>query len=641
MGKKRRKLDTCTAVADTGGRGTKTEPQNSEAVRAGAAGGGQFAASVRDHRAGSAGDDSERQAGTRGQEGADRKAAGTGAMKTVALYARVSSEQQAQQQTIASQLEALEDRATSDGHLVLASDRYVDDGVSGATLIRPSLERLRDRIAEGGVDVLYVHSPDRLARRYAYQVLLLEEFSRQGTAVIFLNGPAGQTAEDQLLVQVQGMIAEYERAKILERSRRGKLHKARTGIPNPLSGAPYGYLYIRKTETEPARYQIILHEAKVVRQVFQWYVQEQVSIGEIVRRLDKEGVSTRTGKSKWDRTTIWAMLKNPAYKGQAAYGKTELAERGKLLRPIRGRNPTPRHAKSTCRDKPKDEWISIPVPPIISSDVFDVAAEQLQRNRRLSKRNGRGDKYLLQGLVVCAKCGYAYYGKTVSRAIARRKNKERWAYYRCVGTDSYRFEGGKVCHNPQVRVDQLDGYTWDSVKELMQDPQRVLDEWSTRSSSDATLGQLRRECDESERFLRTQEKTLSRLRDAYEAGVLDLEDLAQRSERVRTRIQKAEVDLARAEQALSETVELTAVIGRLTDFSQKVQTGLNSLSWQQRRQLIRTLVSRVEIDEESATIVYRIPAGRDGLGGASTSQATANGTGGSTDSSYQLCGRRD
>jgi hypothetical protein len=131
------------------------------------------------------------------------------------------------------------------------------------------------------------------------------------------------------------------------------------------------------------------------------------------------------------------------------------------------------------------------------------------------------------------------------------------------------------------------------------------------------------------------------LRDAYEAGVLDLEDLAQRSERVRTRIQKAEVDLARAEQALSETVELTAVIGRLTDFSQKVQTGLNSLSWQQRRQLIRTLVSRVEIDEESATIVYRIPAGRDGLGGASTSQATANGTGGSTDSSYQLCGRRD
>ena len=560
-------------------------------------------------------------------------------MKTVALYARVSSEQQAQQQTVASQLTALEERATSDGHLVLASDRYVDDGFSGATLIRPALERLRDRIAEGSVDVLYVHSPDRLARKYAYQVLLMEEFSRQGTAVVFVNGPSGQTAEDQLLVQVQGMIAEYERAKILERSRRGKLHKARIGITNPLSGAPYGYLYVRKTETEPARYQIVLHEAKVVRQVFKWYVQEQISIGEIVRRLAKEGAPTRTGKSKWDRSTIWAMLKNPAYKGQAAYGKTEAVERGKLLRPIRGRKAVPRHAKSTCRDKPKHEWITIAVPPIISSDVFEVAEQQLQRNRRLAQRNSRGNKYLLQGLVVCAKCGYAYYGKTVSRATARRKNKERWAYYRCVGTDSYRFEGGRVCHNSQVRVDQLDGYAWDSVKELMQDPQRVLDEWSARASSDTTLGQLRRERDESERFLRTQEKTLSRLRDAYEAGALDLEDLVQRSERVRTRIQKAKDDLARAEQALSETVELTAVIGRLTDFAQNVQAGLSSLSWQQRRQLIRTLVSRVEIDEDGATIVYRIPAGKGGLSNSATSQS--NSTGGSTDPSYLLRGRRD
>ena len=190
-------------------------------------------------------------------------------MKTVALYARVSSEQQTQQATIDSQIAETKERAQNDGYTVLPGDIYSDDGYSGATLVRPALERLRDRVAEGAIDIVYVHSPDRLARRYAYQVLLLDEFSRHGAATVFVHGPAGESAEDQLLVQVQGMIAEYERAKIMERCRRGKLHQARQGSVNPLSGAPYGYLYISKTETEPARYEPIPHEAKVVRQIFE------------------------------------------------------------------------------------------------------------------------------------------------------------------------------------------------------------------------------------------------------------------------------------------------------------------------------------------------------------------------------------
>jgi site-specific DNA recombinase len=564
-------------------------------------------------------------------------------METIALYARVSSEQQKEQATIASQIAALEARAASDGHIVLVSDQYIDEGVSGATLIRPGLERLRDRVAEGGVDLLYVHSPDRLARRYAYQVVLLEEFARHGTQVVFVNGPSGQSAEDELLVQVQGMIAEYERAKILERCRRGKLHKARTGVVNPLSGAPYGYMYVRRTETEPARYQIVLHEAKVVRQVFSWYVEEQVSIGEIVRRLADEGIETRTGKSKWDRSTIWAMLKNPAYMGHAAFGKTQAVERGKLLRPIRSRNATPRRTKSTYRDKQKEDWIAIAVPAIVSAKVFDAAAEQLARNKRLAQRNQRGNRYLLQGLTVCAKCGYAFYGKTVSRAVARRKNKDRWAYYRCVGSDAFRFEGGRVCHNPQVRVEQLDAYVWDSVQNLLQDPQRMLDEWSTRAASDGTTAQLKRERDEASQLLRTQHKTLCRLRDAYEAGALELDDLVQRSDRVRSRIQKAKENLDHAERVLSQSVELTAVAARLSDFARNVKIGLDSLTWLQRRQLIRTLVARVEIDEEGANIVYRVPSARTDPGSSSPGSTPDRSprTGGSADSSYHLCGRGD
>lgn len=527
-------------------------------------------------------------------------------MKPVALYARVSSEQQARQATVESQIAELKQRAEADKHVVLPNDIYVDEGYSGASLVRPALEQLRDKAAEGGLDVIYVHSPDRLARRYAYQVLLLDELSQHGTSVIFVHGPSGETAEDELLTQVQGMIAEYERAKILERSRRGKLHRARQGLVNPLSNAPYGYLYVRKNDQEPAHYEILLHEAKVVRRVFKWLVHEQKSIGEIVRILNAEGIPTRKNASRWDRSTVWGLLRNPAYIGKAAYGKTEAVERhGKLLRPIRGRNPIPRRAKSTYRDKASEEWIYIDVPVIVSVKVFTAANEQLERNRRLSQRNARGKRYLLQGLVVCAKCGYAYYGKTVSRAAA--KGKDQWAYYRCVGTDSYRFAGGRVCDNKQLRVDQLDSYVWESVRGYLEEPERVVEEWSRRGASDGVQAELRQQRDEAARLLTVQERSLRRLLDAYEAGVLELDELTTRSERVRARIESARGDLKDAEAKLSEMIEIHEVVGRLETFGDRVRGRLDELSWHERRQLIRILVARVEIDEEGATVVYRVP----------------------------------
>ncbi|MGK3960066.1 recombinase family protein [Sorangium sp. So ce118] len=528
-------------------------------------------------------------------------------MKSVALYARVSSEQQAQQATIDSQLSALRERALADGYRVLPGDVYTDDGYSGATLVRPALERLRDRIAEGSIDLLYVHNPDRLARRYAYQVLLLEEFAAHGVSVVFLQGASATNAEDALLVQVQGMIAEYERAKIVERCRRGKLHKARQGTVNPLSGAPYGYRYVRKSETEPARYDVLLPEAKIVRRVFDALVHEQKSIGEIVRALNVDAVPTRRGAPRWDRATVWAILRNPAYIGQAAYGKTESVERGQLLRPIRSKSPTPRRGKGAHRDKPPEEWIHIRVPPLISAEVFDAARAQLERNRRLSQRNARGRRYLLQGLVVCARCGYAFYGKAVSRAAAKGGSRQ-YAYYRCVGSDAYRFAGGRVCSNPQVRTDQLDGYVWESVRQILQDPGRVLQEWSRRASTEGIQAERRARRDEAAGVLASHERALKRLLDAYEAGALELEELTARSERIKARLQRARQDLKEAEERLAETETLQAVAGRLQDFAERVKHGLDRLDWQERRQLVRTLVARVEIDEAGATIVYRLPS---------------------------------
>jgi len=211
----------------------------------------------------------------------------------VAIYARVSSEQQAEAGTIASQLAALQAKVDQDSLQLSEELTFVDEGYSGSTLIRPALEQLRDVVVLHGLDRLYIHSPDRLARKYAYQVLLIDEFERAGVEIAFLNRALGQSPEDELLLQVQGMVAEYERAKILERSRRGKRHAAQSGRVSVLSGAPYGYRYISKQEGGgQARYEIVLDEARVVRQIFAWVGHERVSIQEVCRRLQQAGERT-------------------------------------------------------------------------------------------------------------------------------------------------------------------------------------------------------------------------------------------------------------------------------------------------------------------------------------------------------------
>src|SRR5882672_11072271 len=182
-----------------------------------------------------------------------------------AIYARVSSDQQVHQGTIDSQVTALRQRAEADGLVLEVELCFLDDGYSGSTLVRPALERLRDVAWAGGFQRLYVHWPDRLARKYAWQVLLVEELQRSGVELVFLNRSLGVSPEEDLLLQMQGMIAEYERAKIMERSRRGKRHAARRGSVSVLSGAPYGYRYIGKHEGDgEARYQVVANEAQVV-----------------------------------------------------------------------------------------------------------------------------------------------------------------------------------------------------------------------------------------------------------------------------------------------------------------------------------------------------------------------------------------
>jgi site-specific DNA recombinase len=404
-------------------------------------------------------------------------------MKMAAIYARVSSEQQREEHTIASQTAALIEFAKTRSLEVPTEWVFEDEGFSGATLERPGLERVRDLVAEGQIQVVLAHSPDRLSRKYAYQILLIEEFAKHGVETLFVNAPQGTSAEDQLLVQFQGMIAEYERAQILERSRRGKRHRARSGEISVLSGAPYGYRYIRKTDEALASYQVIDAEAQVVQRVYEMYTVAGLSIGEIARRLNAQGLPTRKQSSRWERSVIWAMLRNPAYRGAASFGKTRVAGRVRVTRALRRRGGLV-SSDSVGHERPREEWIEIPVPALISEESFARAQELLHENRIRSRRRTITPS-IVQGLVSCQKCGYAF-SRTSTYTSARKIH-----YYKCIGSDSWRKLGGPLCDNGRfVRQDLLDQIVWTEVIRLLEDPTLIQKELDRRllaaRSSDPT-----------------------------------------------------------------------------------------------------------------------------------------------------------
>jgi site-specific DNA recombinase len=520
----------------------------------------------------------------------------------VAIYARVSSKQQADEGTVESQLTALRQRVEHDGFHLPGEFTFVDDGYSGANLIRPGLERLRDLVALKGLDRLYVHSPDRLARKYAYQVLLVDEFQRAGVEVIFLNRELSETPEDELLLQVQGIIAEYERAKILERSRRGKRHAAQNGRVSVLCGAPYGYRYVTKEEGGgQARYEVVPEEARVVRQIFQWIGLDRVSIGETCRRLQKAGVHTRTGKTAWDRSVIWGMLKNPAYKGLAAFGKTRAGPMVPRLRPQRGHSLQPRRPVSIT-PVPEEDWVFIPVPALVDEALFDAVQLQLEENRKQARQSKRGARYLLQGLLVCAHCQYAYYGKPVSRKSAKGKVRD-YAYYRCIGTDAYRFGGERICDNIQVRTDMLDQLVWHEVCTLLEEPQRLEQEYQRRLQAPSQEGE---DLAALEVRIVKVRRGVARLIDSYAEGFIEKQEFEPRIRRLRQRLADLQAQAQQITDEVARQTELRLVITRLEQFAAKVNGGLAEAEWLTKRELIRTLVKRVEIGKEEVNVVFRV-----------------------------------
>ena len=521
-------------------------------------------------------------------------------MTSAVIYARVSSARQKKDETIASQTAALHAHAEQQGLDVPPDWVFEDEGHSGATLVRPALERLRDVIAGVGVDVVLCYSPDRLARKFAYQALLIEEFARAGTRVEFIRGPRGDSPEDQLLVQFQGMFAEYEKAQILERYRRGKTHRAKSGSVNVLSGAPFGYRYVRKTEHAGAAYELLEHEAVLVAELFRRYADDGSSIADLTRWLTEQGVLTRTGKHRWDRSVIWGMLRNPAYAGRAVFGKTMVVHESPGLNRVarlQGRS-TPRASKTV--DRSRDEWTEIPVPAIVSQDTFDRVAQRLADNKRFASRNTTIPS-LLQGIAACAGCGYGYY-----RTSTRTTNKKIY-YYRCLGSDDYRYEGGRVCGNKPVRADYLDTMVWGHITGMLADPQLIRTEIDKRLDSARTTDPVTRQRKRLDTALAKAGSGIARMIGAFGEQLITIDELRARIPDLRARETNLRHQIDALDAQLADRQAYLTLAADLEDFLTQLHRNAEISTIHERQRVLRLLVKDVLIGPEKITIRHRIP----------------------------------
>src|SRR6266851_5513575 len=524
--------------------------------------------------------------------------------KPAAIYARVSSDRQKENHTIGSQTSALVEYAQTHGYAVPSEWVFQDEGYSGASLVRPGLEALRDLAAQGQIVAVLIYSPDRLSRKYAYQVLLSEELSRCGVDVIYLKSPSGDSPEDQLVVQFQGMIAEYERAQIAERHRRGKRHRAQQGMVNVLSGAPYGYRYVRKTDTAAAYYEVVESEADVVRMVFAIYTQQRFSINAIARLLNERGISTRTGKTRWERSTVWGLLRNPAYEGKACYGKTEQSERQRITRPLRQRN-SPSHRSNCHRDRPRADWIEVAVPALVSEETFALAQEQLTKNKHHSPRRTI-EPTLLQGMLVCQQCGYALYRSST------RTSKRKLYYYRCLGSDAYRHFKGALCTNRPVRSDYLDQFVWDQIIGLLDNGMLIQAEIDRRKEAARNSDPRRQRSETLRREQARLGNNIARLITAYQESLVSLAQLRQRMPELNKKSQAVESELQSLETAAVDQARYLQLAESLDGFRIKLRERAKTLDICERQQILRLLVKEVLVSANSLTIRHSIPIPQTG-----------------------------
>ena len=521
----------------------------------------------------------------------------------IALYVRVSTGRQQQAQTIEQQMDQLlaEVKTHSDWHLSEAHI-YRDDGYSGAKLNRPGLDRLRDHAAMAAFEVVLITAPDRLARKYVHQVLLMDELEKLGCRIEFLDRPMSDDPHDQLLLQIRGAVAEYERNLITERMRRGRQAKLRSGTLLPWGIPPYGYLLDAERPRDASRVRLDPVKAEIVKRIFDCYTdsRERASLYSIAKALSEDKILTPRGEVRWNVSTIRGMLRNPAYAGTAYSGRTRTVparRRKSALKPV---GPGISYVRT-----PSEEWIPIPVPAIVEQETFDLAQSRLDQNKQMARRNNTVHDYLLRGLVSCAQCRLSSTGRSV--------HGSKYAYYVCRGrTDALRKAKGERCVARYAPAQQLDELVWQDLCQILTDPAMITHELQRAHAGEWLPQALQSRRSTLQKAIAQLQRQQTRLLDAYLAEIIAVDEFERKRRELDGTHDGLNHQLRQLDAQAKKQIDLAEVATGIEAFCQRIQSTLQKLTFEQRRKLVKLLIDRVVVDDDKVEIRYAIPTSPKG-----------------------------
>src|SRR5262245_39102477 len=520
----------------------------------------------------------------------------------VALYTRVSTPRQQQQQTIEQQLRRLRDYVATHPDWHVADEHiYRDDGYSGAKLNRPGLDRLRDRVAMAAVECVLITAPDRLARNYVHQMLLVDELTQRGCRVEFVERPMSNDPHDQLLLQIRAAVAEYERPFIAERMRRGRQATLRSGQRWPWTRAPYGPRLEAERPRDPRRVRLAPVQAAVVEQRFAWYgaPSQPVSLYEVAKRLSAAQLPTPRGGKRWNVASVRGILRSPVYIGIAYSGRTRpvpARRRKSALQPVGpGQSEHP---------APADEWIAVPVPAIISQEIFAVVQQRLDRNIQMARRHNTTYEYLLRGLVSCGQCRLACSGRTLHPG---------YHYYFCRGrTDALRLALGERCTARYAPARALDDLVWQDLCRVLSNPALIIHELERAQMGEWLPQALQARRQTLRDVLAQLERQQARLLDLYLAEVVERAEFERRRKEVTQTHHGLTQQLRQLDAQAQQHIDVARLAQGIEAFCRRTQPTLDDLTFVQRRQLVELLIDRVIVNDSQVEIRYVVPTGPKG-----------------------------
>jgi len=474
-------------------------------------------------------------------------------------------------------------------------EEFTDEGYSGARLDRPALDRLRDLAQCGRFEILLTYCADRLARKFVLQALIVEELERFGVKTVFLEGGAADDPLSKLMHQITGAVAEFERTKITERYRRGKLYRARCG-EIVSSHVPFGYMRIPRTDGVGAHAEIEESEAAVVRRIFDAYVRRGVTVRQIAKELTLDRVPTPSDAGQWNPATVDFILHNESYIGTSYYNRKQCV-------PVEGAyGQKGQRYRSSLR--PKEEWIPISVPPIIDLRTFQSAASRGKDNQAFASRNLQQTAYLLRRLVRCGRCGCSC---SAIRARYTSGGQTHYSnYYRC-WRKTRGFLKQERCPQRAIRADVLDEMVWEEVSTRLQDPELILQGYQEYKNHRLVNHNPHEQSEKLETQIKSANVELSRLLDAYQTGAVSLPELQKRRRLIDSKMETLNREKQLLERTAKEQKTEADIKDNLNEFASLIRRNLKHISFENKQKLLRMVLDKVMVKDWRGEVDYKIP----------------------------------